>query len=49
MFETNDITRGWDGTYHNDKQPTAVYVWIIKGLNVLGKIIELKGTVTLVR
>ena len=49
MFETKDATKGWDGTYMGVMQPTAVYVWIIKGLDVSGKIVELKGTVTLIR
>jgi len=31
------------------QQPSAVYVWVIKGLDVSGKIVELKGTVTLIR
>ena len=49
MFETQDIKRGWDGTYLGTLQPTAVYVWIIKGIDVKGNAVELKGTVTLVR
>ena len=49
MFETNNANYGWDGKYSGLPQPTAVYVWIIKGIDVTGKIIELKGTVTLIR
>jgi gliding motility-associated-like protein len=49
LFNTQDISRGWDGTYKGTAQPTAVYVWIIKGLDLAGKTVEMKGTVTLIR
>ena len=49
MFDTQNITKGWDGKYMGIAQPTAVYVWIIKGIDISGKTIELKGTVTLIR
>ncbi|MDB5222237.1 MAG: hypothetical protein JWN83_904 [Chitinophagaceae bacterium] len=49
LFETRDARKGWDGTYAGVPQPSAVYVWVIKGLDVSQKIIELKGTVTLIR
>ena len=49
MFDTQNITKGWDGKYGGTLQPTAVYVWIIKGVDINGKMIELKGTVTLIR
>jgi len=29
VFETNDITRGWDGSYKGQLQPTGVYTWQI--------------------
>ncbi|HUS01432.1 MAG TPA: gliding motility-associated C-terminal domain-containing protein, partial [Chitinophagaceae bacterium] len=49
VYETRDARKGWDGTYLGEPQPSAVYVWIIKGLNVKQNIVELKGTVTLLR
>lgn len=49
MFETNNANNGWDGKYSGIAQPSAVYVWIVKGADVNGKIMELKGIVTLVR
>lgn len=49
MFETKNVTKGWDGTYMGTMQAPDVYVWIIKGLDVSQKIVELKGTVTLIR
>ena len=49
MFESRDARKGWDGTYLGQPQPADVYVWIIKGLDVKQNIVELKGTVTLIR
>ncbi len=49
MYESNDATKGWDGTYRNVLQPSAVYVWTIKGVDAFGKDSFLKGTVTLIR
>lgn len=49
MFETSNIKNGWDGNCSGMPQPTSVYVWIIKGMDIAGKIIDLKGTVTLIR
>ncbi len=49
MFNTQNITKGWDGNYNGEPQPTSVYVWIIKGLDLAGQPVELKGTVTLIR
>ena len=48
MFDTQSILKGWDGKYGGTPQPTAVYVWIIKGVDITGKAIEQKGTVTLI-
>ncbi|HUS02966.1 MAG TPA: T9SS type B sorting domain-containing protein [Chitinophagaceae bacterium] len=49
MFQSNDVNSGWDGKYSGIRQPAAVYVWIINGTDVNGKIIHLKGIVTLIR
>ena len=49
LFETRDARKGWDGTYIGVPQPSAVYVWVIRGLNISQQVIELKGTVTLIR
>lgn len=49
MFQSNNANSGWDGKYLGVLQPSAVYVWIIKGIDITGKIIDLKGTVTLIR
>ena len=49
VFESIHLNQGWDGKYLNVTQPQDVYVWVIKGIDVKGKTIELKGTVTLLR
>ena len=49
VFQSNNNNSGWDGKYLGVPQPNAVYVWEIKGTDVAGKIIELKGIVTLIR
>ena len=49
MYETKNTRKGWNGNYSGIAQPPGVYVWIIKGLDINGKVIELKGTVTLIR
>jgi gliding motility-associated-like protein len=49
MFKTQDLSQGWDGRYSGVPQPGGVYVWVIKGLDLSGKVIETKGTVTLIR
>ena len=49
MFQTQNISTGWDGRSRGIQQPSAVYVWIIKGVDLAGKLVELKGTVTLIR
>ena len=49
VFETNQYLKGWDGTFKGKKQPVGVYVWIVKGQDKDGKIVEMKGTVMLVQ
>ncbi len=49
VFETTDINIGWDGTFKDERQELAVYVFYIKALNRDGEIITKEGNVTLVR
>lgn len=48
VFETTRFMDGWDGRFKGDLQPVGAYVWILKGKDRNGKIVESKGTVTLV-
>ena len=54
IFKTNDINEGWDGMVKGKPAPNDVYVWVVKYSDYsesesAGKIIDKKGTVTLVR
>ena len=49
VFQTNRWLKGWDGTYLGKKQPAGTYVWIVKGMDRNGKIVEQKGTVTIIQ
>lgn len=49
IFQTNRFMRGWDGNFQGRKQPNGTYVWIVKGIDNKGKVVEQKGTVVLLR
>ena len=49
VFETNEWLKGWDGTYKGKKQPLGTYVWMVKGMDRYGKVVEMKGAVTIVQ
>jgi gliding motility-associated-like protein len=49
VFSTTIQNKGWDGTFKGSPQDSDVYVWIVEGVDYLGKDIFQKGTVTLIR
>lgn len=49
VFSTNQNNKGWDGKLEGKEQPVGAYVWIIRGVDKFGKIVEQKGTVTVLR
>ena len=49
VFQSNKWLYGWDGKFQGTPQPTGTYVWVIRGLDKNGRIIEKKGTVILIR
>ncbi|HMO61936.1 MAG TPA: gliding motility-associated C-terminal domain-containing protein [Ferruginibacter sp.] len=49
VFETNQLNKGWDGTFRNKPQATGNYVWWLRGKTSSGRIVEMKGNVVLVR
>ncbi len=49
LFETEDSSLGWDGTFKGEPMPEGVYAYIVKFTGTNGKKIERKGTVTLIR
>ncbi|NDC41482.1 MAG: gliding motility-associated C-terminal domain-containing protein, partial [Chitinophagia bacterium] len=48
VFETTDITKGWDGNYNGTPQPFGVYVYDIEAV-AAGRIVSKHGNVTLIR
>jgi gliding motility-associated-like protein len=49
MFETRQWMAGWDGMQKGKPAELGTYVWMIKGLDKNGAVVEMKGTVILVR
>ncbi len=49
VFETTDITKGWNGIYNNMKADPAVFAWYLKAKCFNGETLEKKGNVTLIR
>ena len=49
MFQTSDITQGWDGIYNNIPQPLDTYTWVVEGIDVNGITIFKKGQTVLLR
>lgn len=49
VYETDDILKGWDGTYNGKPQPTETYTWIVKALYFNDEEIQRKGYITLLR
>ncbi len=49
IFNSNDITQKWDGTFKGKKQPNGAYLWMLTYVNRRGKKIYEQGTVLLIR
>jgi gliding motility-associated-like protein len=49
IFETNDLTNGWNGTYKGKAMNEAVFVYYLKAAFNDESIVEKKGNLTLVR
>ncbi|MEO7211099.1 MAG: PKD domain-containing protein [Chitinophagaceae bacterium] len=49
IFSTNEIGKGWDGTFKGEKQGSGTFVYQAEGIDYLGKTIDKKGTVVLIR
>ena len=49
VFQSNEITKGWDGKYDDEDVPGAAYAYIVSYKTVWGKEFSKRGTVTVIR
>jgi gliding motility-associated-like protein len=49
IFETRDLSKGWDGTYKGVKVDPAVFAWYLKGTCNNGNEFFKKGNVTVIK
>ena len=49
MYQTTEWLKGWDGTLKGKPASSGTYVWMIKGIDKNGTVVEMKGTVILLR
>lgn len=49
VFETNDIHRGWDGTFNGEPQEMDTYAYVLYATFIDGSKAEKKGNTTLIR
>ncbi|MBO9681086.1 MAG: PKD domain-containing protein [Flavisolibacter sp.] len=49
VFQTNDPSIGWDGTWRGEKQRSETYLWYCEAVGNDGSIIKKSGSVTLIR
>jgi gliding motility-associated-like protein len=49
MFSSNTPEVGWDGTFKGKEQASDTFVWVVRGTDYLGRVIEKKGTLVLIR
>lgn len=49
VYQGTDSNRGWDGTVAGKPQGTGTFAWMVRGVDFTGRVIERRGTVTLIR
>lgn len=49
VFQTADLSTPWDGTINGQPASSGTYVWMVQGVDYLGKRFSRQGTVTLIR
>lgn len=49
VFESSDLSVGWDGNFQNVNAPQGTYTYVIKGVDNFGNSFSRKGTLVLVR
>jgi gliding motility-associated-like protein len=49
VFETADLSKGWDGTHRGKLQEPGVYVYYLEAICTTGQTISKQGNVSLIR
>lgn len=49
LFQTKDVSIGWDGTYNGQLMPTDSYTWVFEGIDLDNKPVISSGKSTLIR
>lgn len=49
IFETNDVSKGWDGTVSGTPQASGTFVFMAQGKDYAGRVVFRKGTTVLIR
>jgi gliding motility-associated-like protein len=49
LYSTNEIGKGWDGTFGGSKQGSGTYVYMAQAVNYKDQVVERKGTIVLIR
>ena len=49
IFESKDQLTGWDCTMSGRQQPVGVYIYVFRATLQDGSVVNMKGTVTIVR
>lgn len=49
VYESNNILEGWDGTYMGKAAPADSYTYLAEGRGRTGQLVQVKGSVTLMR
>jgi gliding motility-associated-like protein len=49
LFETTEESKGWDGRFRGQIQPSDSYIWLVEGIDTNGKEIRKTGTLNLIK
>lgn len=49
VFETQDQSKGWDGTYNGIEQPEGNYVYVLRTTTLAGQRMDQGGIITLIK
>ena len=49
VFSTNELNKGWDGFSQNNEIIAGNYVWVLKAVDAIDKIYNLKGSFVLIK